>query len=224
MCFLSYSLFHCVVVFRARRSPHGVHQFVHHRHSNPMSRHGHRGAGTPRLADSTVAIHPIRVVRGTNVVVTPAYGVKLSLQEGSAQAGSWNAQVGQSCPRLVVHVVGFQDVQRMSEETARHENHSRSVGRPFLHSRALVQRQVFEDLGQVLPTGRNLSQNVAVLHLLFEEVGCEELATHSSQDVFHFTVPVVLVVLDPLEHSVVYLPFLLDVQFIFSYKSNQLVR
>lgn len=98
--------------------------------------------------------------------------------------------------------------------SARYEDHAGGVRFAFAHTTTLVQGELLENAPQVLATGGHLLEQRTVAHLLFEEVGREELAAHGVQNVLHFGVATVLVVLDPLQDGVVNLALLLNVELV----------
>lgn len=57
---------------------------------------------------------------------------------------------------------------------------------------------------------------------ILQKLWREKLTSNRIQDVLHFGISIVFVVLHPLEHSIVHLTFLLNIQLVFSYEVDQL--
>lgn len=190
---------------------------------DPIARHTHGGTGRPLVGHGVIAVQGIGVGVAVRRVVPAAHSIQQPTHDAAGQAAPRHLQVCQSEPGAVTGVVGLQVAERLAEVAAGGVDEPADFGRPTGHHlRGLMQGELLEDLDQVVLAAGVRLQDLTLLQLHLQEVGCERVAAHGAEQRLHVEAPLLAVVLDPVDAGVEDLGLAAHVQIVSADERHQL--
>ncbi len=202
------------------RAAHGVDHAVDDAQADAVARHAHGSAGQPAVVHGVVTVQHAGVHVSVRSVVPAADRIQQAADDAGRESAAGHLQIRQPQPGSGAGVKSLQIAERLPEVASGRVDELRDLGRPAGDElRGLVQREVLEDLRQVVFA---LGVPVEALQLTLQEERCERVAADGLQQSLDIRTPVLPVVLDPLHTRVEHLGLAAHVQLVAADQRHQL--